>query len=141
MTEAEWLACGEPERMLAFLRGRGDGRSLLSWLGLGRPVISPVPVRRASDRKLRLYACALCRRVADFWDDPRCRVAVETAEQFADGLADEAELLRARRDAEEVARLIAPPGVSWMAGPLTGAFNFGTARAAAAFAAAHAAEL
>ena len=36
MTEAEWLACETPERMLAYLRGR------------------------ASERKLRLFAVACC---------------------------------------------------------------------------------
>jgi formate dehydrogenase maturation protein FdhE len=41
MTEQEWLACTAPEPMLAFLR------------------------KEASERKLRLLACACCRRV---WD-------------------------------------------------------------------------
>jgi hypothetical protein len=39
MTEAEWLACGRPHAMLTFLRDRASGR------------------------KLRLLACACCRRV------------------------------------------------------------------------------
>jgi hypothetical protein len=42
MTEAEWLACDDPQRMLAFL-GRTRRRSA------------------ASDRKLRLFAAACVR--------------------------------------------------------------------------------
>jgi hypothetical protein len=62
MTEAEWLACTDPARMLAFL---GD---------------------KASDRKLRLFACACCRKVWGRLRDQRLRVAVEACERVADGL-------------------------------------------------------
>jgi hypothetical protein len=41
MTPDEWDNCTEPQRMLTFLQESG----------------------RASERKLRLYACACCRRV------------------------------------------------------------------------------
>jgi hypothetical protein len=79
MTESEWLACTEPERMLAFLIGR-----------------------RASDRKRRLLACACVRRVWYLLKDERSRCAVEVAEQHADGRASEWELDDARRAAAAV---------------------------------------
>jgi hypothetical protein len=68
MTEQEWLACDKPHPMLTYLR------------------------RRASKRKLRLYACGCCRRVWGLLRDERSRRAVEVAEQYADGLASYAKL-------------------------------------------------
>jgi hypothetical protein len=61
MTESEWLACTDPGPMLEFLRGK------------------------ASDRKLRLFACACCRHVWDLLLDERSRKAIDAAEQYADG--------------------------------------------------------
>jgi hypothetical protein len=62
MTEAEWLSGNDPRPMLKFLRGR------------------------ASDRKVRLFACACCRHVWDRTSAPGKR-AVEASEDFADGTA------------------------------------------------------
>jgi hypothetical protein len=64
MIESGWLACSEPEGTLELLQGK------------------------ASERKLRLFAIACCRRIWGRINDGRSRAAVEFAEQFAEvGLA------------------------------------------------------
>jgi hypothetical protein len=69
MTEAEWASCTNPKAMLTFLAEQ----------------------RKASERQYRLFACACFRRVWHALTDPHARQAVEVAERYADGLADEAE--------------------------------------------------
>src|SRR5262245_36112212 len=76
MTEAEWLTSADPEKMLAFLSGK------------------------VNDRKLRLFACACCRRLWPFLTDPRSRRALAVAEAYADGEAGD----EALRIAEALAR-------------------------------------
>jgi hypothetical protein len=76
VTESEWNTCTEPRAMLAFLHGRC-----------------------ATERKLRLFAVACCRRVWPLLTDERSRNAVEVAERFADGWATEKERATAERDA------------------------------------------
>jgi hypothetical protein len=67
MTDAEWKQCIDPEPMLEFLRGR------------------------ASERKLRLFAVACCRRVWDLMTEQTHRDTVEAAERHVDGLMTEEE--------------------------------------------------
>jgi hypothetical protein len=74
MTEAEWLTCSRPEPMLGFLRREPTARG------------------GASDRKLRLFAVACCRRIWHRIKEDPCRGAVEVAERYADGLATDEEL-------------------------------------------------
>jgi hypothetical protein len=69
MTEAEWLECADPQQMLRLLM---EGM--------------------ASDRKLRLFGCACCRRVWESLTEDCFRDAVEIAERFADGQAGKKEL-------------------------------------------------
>jgi hypothetical protein len=65
MTEAEWLTCADPKAMLAH---RGQ---------------------KLSDRKLRLFSCACCRRVWNFVTDERLKTALDNLERFADKAASE----------------------------------------------------
>ena len=66
MTEAEWLACQNPGRML--LRSES----------------------KATMRKLRLFACACCRRIRHLLTDDRLRRMVEVAEGMADAVVEAA---------------------------------------------------
>jgi hypothetical protein len=68
VTEAEWLAATDPWPMLEFLSGR------------------------ASDRKLRLFACACCRRIWHLFLHSDSFKSIEIAEQFAEGEATDGEL-------------------------------------------------
>jgi hypothetical protein len=68
MIEAEWDACADPWLMARHLRGK------------------------TSLRKIRLFDCACCRRRWAHVPEGASRAAVETAERYADGLADADEL-------------------------------------------------
>jgi hypothetical protein len=72
MTEPEWEACGDIRLMADFI------------------------LATASDRKLRLFACACARTFWDFLTDWRSRQAVEVAERFVDGLCAPEELAQAQ---------------------------------------------
>jgi hypothetical protein len=48
---------------------------------------------RASDRKLRLFSVACCRRIWDFITDVQCRAVVEITERSADAPIDPQEIL------------------------------------------------
>ncbi len=62
MKENDWLVCTDPKAMLEFLGPK------------------------ASERKLRLFGCACCRRIWHLIPDEPRRKAVEHAEAYADGL-------------------------------------------------------
>jgi len=64
--------------------------------------------RNASNRKLRLFVCAVCRADWSALADERSRKAVETGERFADGLADDDELAAAN----EAARVVVEAAVA-----------------------------
>lgn len=74
-SEQEWFSCGQPQKMLTYLRGK------------------------ASERKLRLFDVACCRRIWGELRDERSRRAIEIAEEYAEGRSDKRTLNQARQDA------------------------------------------
>jgi hypothetical protein len=99
VTEQEWNRCTSTLDMLAFLHKPGK-----------------------SDRKLRLFAAACCRRHWDVLDDPRSKRAVTVGEAYADGWAD----LPAMADALDFAREVERQGWS-QRGTVTAAVQAATA--------------
>jgi hypothetical protein len=67
MTEGEWWSSDDVMAMLKWLRPRR---------------------RRITDRKIRLFACACCRRIEQLLSDERLRQALEVAEAYADQSVD-----------------------------------------------------
>jgi len=110
MTEREWLACADPEELLEFLREE----ACAGW--------GPQPGRR----KLRLFACACCRRIWPALVDPRSRMAVEVAERYADRQATRQELAAAF----QTARAVEPVGNAGQAAAIAAAPSGNLARAA-----------
>src|SRR3954447_9235413 len=80
LTEAEWEGCADPLPMQVALRGK------------------------ASERKLRLFAVACCRRLGPLLQDPRIVAALDVAERHADGAATQADLEAALRGASKAQR-------------------------------------
>jgi hypothetical protein len=87
MTEAEWLTCTEPQVILDFLRGK------------------------ASERKLRLFACACCRRIWPHLQRKGSRRMVEVCEEYADGRVRQRKLTSVWESADE-----AWQGIHWSGG-------------------------
>jgi hypothetical protein len=116
VTEADWLACTDPQKMLEFLLGTNIPRDLRFWSGRVAQV-PDYPHSKITDRQLRLFACACCRRIWHLLVDGRSRKAVEVSELYADGLADHIRLARARHEAREARRKCPVPDqvVAWRA--------------------------
>src|SRR3954463_729628 len=93
MIEAEWLGGNDPTPMLEFLRGK------------------------ASDRKLRLFAVACCRRISHPTLGEYNLAAIQTVENYAEGIATDSELVDAGIAAlDEYNRLVEIHGVGPMGG-------------------------
>jgi hypothetical protein len=71
MNEHEWLDCSDPVRMIGFVADESD------------------------DRLLRLFACACCRQMWGSLTDDRYRKAIQIAEFYSDGKANEEEFNQA----------------------------------------------
>jgi hypothetical protein len=80
LTEKGWLSRAKPSGMLQFLD------------------------KRASDRKLRLLCCAVCRRVMHLFPDERVQCLIAATEQYADGKLSRDELDRLYKIANGLAR-------------------------------------
>ena len=95
MTEADWLACTDPDALLECLRCR------------------------VSERKLRLFVVACCRRIGHLVTEPRCKQAIEIAERFADDLVGAAELEEVHAAAQLSKPLFADANwaAAWAAAP------------------------
>jgi hypothetical protein len=96
LTEAEWLTGADPGPMLAFLDGK------------------------ASDRKLRLFNCACCRRIWHLIPHAAYRKLVELAEGFADGHVSWQQLRDAEHAAYEEAGIQGRNSALWAATHTTG---------------------
>src|SRR5262245_30411609 len=87
-----------------FLRGYGEAMTEQEWLDtrqswklLGYLIDEPRVCY--SQRKLRLFTCALCRRLGHLLTDPRSLAAVDVAERCVEGSVTEQELNTAHRAA------------------------------------------
>jgi hypothetical protein len=83
MTEAEWLG----------FSGSGGEAQVMEFLRL-----------QSSDRKLRLFAVACCRRITPLISEEECRRLVAVTEAFADGMTTEHELAAAEDQARNACR-------------------------------------
>jgi hypothetical protein len=78
VTEEAWLVCADPDSVLDF--------------------VTPTQ----TDRKLKLYACACCRRVLHWLGDPLTPRAIAAIEQHVDGELSDEEMAQAGRWAREM---------------------------------------
>jgi hypothetical protein len=84
MTEAEWLRCASPAKMLKFLG------------------------KKASERKLRLFACGCCRSIWNLHGDEWSQPTVKMAERFADGSVSVGRMSGAQRRIYRIIRMPVP---------------------------------
>jgi len=119
MTEAEWLACTEPEAMLTFLRNHAvkPGCLTCKCCRVGcRQQVGFCPAYR----KLRLFACACCHRILHLLPAAVCQEAVRALERYIEGVIDEESYLDAYREFDRTRRSRFP---KWPHTPDDGAWN------------------
>ncbi len=89
MTEAEWLHEVEtdfPREMLSTLDKQFDPRSVKT-------------TKKKRERKLRLFGCAACRRIAHLFTTPEQQRLIEVVEEYADGDTNRHAVTRSRETA------------------------------------------
>src|SRR6516165_4713196 len=100
MTEQEWLACSDLQKMLECFRRNESTwtRRLLSVIGMSK--------QQASSRKLLLFACACVRRLP--YIDAESNTAIGFCEQHADGLVSKKAIDTAHRNLPEASGIWRP---------------------------------
>lgn len=99
MSEADWLGCDDPERLVDWLTtvtlcsacGERKGMWFDPCVGCGSRNYAPM----LSDRKQRLVGCACCRSAWGLLPSEAQERAVEAAERFAEGRAERDAMRRA----------------------------------------------
>lgn len=95
MTETEWLTGRHPEKMIRWLTAPQRRKGEKRW---------PFPVRSSDERRLRLFACAVCSQIWEHMDRHESREAISIMERAADCEGVEPiEIARARRLASSAA--------------------------------------
>ncbi len=85
MTERQWRISADVHSMLRLVRGEPDDfLTLVRW--------RKQPSFRASERQLRLFAIACCRRIGHLIADQRLSRGIEAAEQYIDAPGPREEL-------------------------------------------------
>lgn len=129
MTEQDWLSSTSPKEMLRLTNGRISRCCGCIWCDNGDGTVSmgkgqkccpkcdnATPIEGyqqiGSNRKLRLFACACVRQSWHLFTDNLSRKVIETAENFADGIATKEETFRLASSCLTMARCLMP---SWNA--------------------------
>jgi hypothetical protein len=94
----------------------GEAVTRDEWLSGTDPLeIVNAVAERLTDRKLRLFLVACCRRLCHLPTGPRLREAVEAAERFADGTCGQEEMeWMARTASEEIDTASHSQGLPWL---------------------------
>src|SRR5262249_46170279 len=103
MTEAEWSGCTNPCRMLHYLFCNCSDPVVRDYYSFETDLIeSDGRLLEVTERKLRLYYSACCRRVFSLVPELKVHGLLDLAEQFADGLVTEEALATAQKSATAI---------------------------------------
>ena len=111
MTEQEWAACGDPQKMLECLQTLSSGSAFLTCTCC-RVKCQRKPVACPAYRKLRLFSHDCCRRILHLLPDPACRDAVDALEGSIEGTIDEGTYLHAYLRFDRIRRAQYPGAVT-----------------------------